>query len=303
MSVIDELIIVRYGEISLKSRYVRTKFESILIKNIKKALDAEDIGSEIEKERGRIYVYTDKVNSSISILKKIFGIVSFSYCIKTKPDIYNISREVIDFSKDRLNKDMSFAIRSTRTGNHNFSSQDVSIKVGSDIVEKFGSKVDLTNPDYEIFIEVRGNNAYVYDKKIKGPGGMPVNSQEKVLSIIDDDFSLLSSWYLLSRGCKVLFFVNKKYNIDVLESFCNDWYIPKDFEVYDKTKDFFSEINRISNKRNCKAVVSSIYDLKKERVLDIKEYKKKIQTPVLYPLISFKKEEIEEKINKKGLLK
>ncbi len=299
----DELIIVRYGEISLKSKYVRKKFESILIKNIKKALERKNISCEIEKERGRIYIYTNKINSSISILKKIFGIVSFSTCIKTKVSLDNISKKVIDFSKDYLNKEVSFAIRSTRSGNHIFSSQDVSIKVGNDIVEKFGLKVDLTNPDYEIFIEVRGTNAYIYDKKIKGPGGMPFGSQDKLLSIINDDFSLLSSWYLLSRGCKVLFFVNNDYNLDFLESFCNDWYIPKDFEIYDKKQDFFYEINRISNEKKCKAVVSSIYNLENEGVLNIKEYKKNIQKTVLYPLISFNKEEIKEILSKKGLLK
>lgn len=297
MIVKSQLVIIRYGEISLKSRYVRKKFENILIKNIKKALKKNCIDCKIEKERGRIFLLTDQGNSSLSILKRIFGIISFSMCIKTKSNIEDISKDAIVYAKNNLKKDMSFAVRTNRTGKHNFTSQDVSVKIGSDIVENFKSKVDLTNPDYELFIDIRDNYAYIFDKKIKGPGGMPVGSQDKVISIIDDGFSLLSSLYLISRGCKTVFYVSKKFDFKKLESFCENWFIPKDFLFFNEKDDFYLNINKISNNKCCKAVVSAVYDLKEDK-LKIKKFKEKIQNPVLYPLVSMEKELIHEKMKK-----
>ena len=299
MVVKNNLIIVRYGEISLKSNYVRKKFENILIKNIKNALKSKEIDYEIKKERGRIFVYTININDSLKILKRIFGIVSFSPCVKIDSNIEDMSEIAISYAETNLKKDMSFAIRTKRTGEHSFTSQEVSIKIGNDIVENFKSKVDLTNPDYEIFIDIREKNTYIFDKKIKGPGGIPVGSQDKVLSIINDDFSLLSTWHLLSRGCKILFFVSKDFSLSKLESFCKNWFIKNNFLFFDENDDFYIKINEISKEKRCKAVVSSIYDLEKN-VEDIKKFKRNIESPVLYPLISMDKEEINETIRNKG---
>lgn len=296
----DKLIIVRYGEISLKSSYVRKNFVNILIKNIKKGLSTENISNEIKKERGRIYIFTEKIDLSLNVLKKIFGIVSFSPSIKTNSDLNNISKKAVEYSKGNLKSNTTFAIRSKRTGNHEFTSQDVSIKVGDEIVKNYKSKVDLSNPDYEVFIEVRSDDSYIYDKIIKGPGGMPVGSQDKILSIIDEKFSFLSSWYLLRRGCKVIFLTKKEFQKD-LNYFCKKFYIKNDYFILEKNKDLFFQINEISEKNFCKAVVSSIYNLKDEDLNEIKDLKKYNKNPVLYPLISMNKDEINKKIKQKEI--
>ena len=301
MIVKDQLIIVRYGEISLKSKYVRKKFENILIKNIRNALKSKDIDCEIKKERGRIFLLTDQIDKSLSILQRIFGIVSFSPCIKIESNPEEISKKAIIYAKDNLKKDMSFAVRTNRTGKHSYTSQDVSKKIGSDIIENFKLKVDLTNPDYELFIDIRENDTYIFDRKIKGPCGMPVGSQDKIISIVDNDFSLLSSWYLLSRGCKTVFYVSKKFGFKKLESFCENWFVFKDFILFDEKNDFFLNINEISKNKGCKAVVSAVYDLEKE-ISYIKKFKKNIDNPVLYPLISMNKDEINERIKELGLV-
>ena len=50
------IILVRYGELSLKSTYVRRYFESILVRNITQALATEKLQGTITKDRGRIYL-------------------------------------------------------------------------------------------------------------------------------------------------------------------------------------------------------------------------------------------------------
>jgi thiamine biosynthesis protein ThiI len=68
-----ELIIVRYGEIGIKSRVVRSRFEKRLIQNIKTALDCK-----VEVDQGRVFVYTHDYLTADEILRKTFGVVSFS---------------------------------------------------------------------------------------------------------------------------------------------------------------------------------------------------------------------------------
>src|SRR5512136_2270937 len=104
------IILVRYGELSLKSSYVRKYFESILVRNIKKALTQEDIPHSITKERGRIYLSTTEVSKGCSILSRIFGIVSFSPAVQTTSDIENISTVSLQLIKNMLTKEKSFAI-------------------------------------------------------------------------------------------------------------------------------------------------------------------------------------------------
>ncbi len=296
-----DLIIVRYGEIALKSRYVRKKFENILVKNIKNVLKEEKIENKIKKERGRIYIYTDKIDSTKLVLKKIFGIVNFSPALKTNSKISSISKTSIDFLKKHLKKNMSFAVRVSRTGNHSYTSQDIEKKIGSDIVEKYGNKVDLTNPDFKLFIEIRENISYVFNEKISGPGGMPISSQNNVLCIIDNKFSILASFYLLRRGCNVLFFVKKDFDKKTLKNFLKKWYIKSDIIIFDEKEEFHNQINNILSKKKCKAIVTGFYNLNKKNISKIKEYKKRSNLPVFSPLISMNKEELKEKIKEVGL--
>ena len=175
------LIIVRYGEIALKGRETRNRFENTLVSNIKNAFNFEKLSNKIKRERGRIYIYTDQINECLEVLRKIFGIISVSPAFQTLSDMESISKLALNVVKEVLNEKKSFAIRTTRTGEHNFSSQDVAIKIGNDIVKATKASVDLTNPDLELFIEIRNDKAFVFTEKIPCMGGMPINTQGKIL--------------------------------------------------------------------------------------------------------------------------
>jgi len=86
-----DLILIRYGELSLKSSFVRKQFESILIRNIKYAFAFNNISCKIKTERGRIYLHTDEISKGLDVLKRIFGITSFSPAVKTSSKIDQIS--------------------------------------------------------------------------------------------------------------------------------------------------------------------------------------------------------------------
>ena len=293
-----ELIIVRYGEIALKGKEIRKRFESILVNNIKNALKTVKISNKLKQERGRIYIYTNQINKSITVLEKIFGITSISPANQTDADITSISKLAINLLDNKLNKDSNFAIRATRTGTHDFSSQDVAVEVGDKIVKSTKAGVDLTNPEFELFIEVRNKNAFLFTEKIRGVGGMPLGSQGNILAIIDSPESILASWYLMRRGCKTIFLKTKEIDTNFLQSFMDNWFVKSEILTFDK-----ENINKTLDENTCNAIVTghSLNNNSEEVISDIEKLKKHVRLPILNPLITMDAEEINTKIRQIGL--
>ncbi len=298
-----ELILVRYGEIALKGKETRKRFENILVSNIKIALNQKNIINKISKEWGRIYIYTNKIKEAINVLKKIFGIISISPSIETISDINSISHKAVNISKENLDEKKSFALRITRTGEQKFKSQDAAVKIGNDIVNATKASVDLTNPDFELFIEIRNDKAFLFIEKIKGFGGMPIGSQGNILAFIDTPYAILASWYLMHRGCKPIFLSINEFHKDVLERFMNYWFI-KSIIITGNSKDnLYKQINKTAAKYKCDAIVSghTIFDNSENIIFSIKQLKKQTNLPVLHPLISMDYEEINRKCKDIGL--
>jgi len=300
-----ELIIIRYGEIALKGKETRRRFENILVSNIKNALKNQNISNTIRMEWGRIYLYTTEINEAICVLKKIFGITSISPVLQTKSDFNSISKIARVITKEKLNNKTSFAIRATRTGKHDFSSQDVAIHVGNEIVKSTKANVNLTNPDFELFIEIRNDNAFLFTEKIKCVGGMPYGTQENILAIIDSYESILASWYLMRRGCKAIFLNTKESLTNILSSFLEDWFIKSDIFQVKAGNNLLKDIGKTAFEKNFKAIVTGHFiDGDYKKILsDIELLKKHINLPFLQPLIAMNRKDINKKYKEIGLTK
>jgi len=298
-----ELILVRYGELALKGNVIRKQFENSLINNIKKTLNTKQVLNKIKKDWGRIYVYTSQINESIPILQKVFGITSVSPAVQTKGDMDAVSKIAVNISKEALAGEKSFAIRATRTGEHEFTSQDVAVKIGNDIVKATKASVDLTNPDFELFIEIRNDNAFLYTEKIRGTGGLPLGTQGIALALIDSPKSILAAWYLMRRGCKIVFVNIKEFNTDALNSFISNWYADSNIFTVDRGRNLYENLNKIASERNCNAIVTGhiLYDNPQNELFDINLLKKHIKLPILYPLIAMEKNEINKKCKEIGI--
>jgi len=298
-----QLIIVRYGEIALKGKETRRYFESVLIKNIKNVLIKNNIPNKIEKEWGRIYVYTEQIKKSLSCLKKIFGITSVSSVYQTSSELDCISKLSVELSKRKLTKRKSFAIRATRTGKHDFTSQDVAVRVGNDIVKITKAIVNLTKPDFELFIEIRGDKAFIFTNKIRCVGGMPYGTQGKILALIDSKYSILAAWYLIRRGCKATFIITKKANLKILNSFIKNWYIDPDIYALKPDKNLIKNLNKIAYEKKCEVVVTgdSLFYKSNKTLSYIKNLKKSLNFPVLHPLIAMDEKEINKKCKGIGI--
>ncbi len=197
-------ILIRYAEIGLKGKN-RQDFERQLAKNICHSLNLKPNQVKIEQKQLLLQIKSNLINQSIAKLKQIFGIAWFSPIEEVATDMKKINSLALRLVKNQ--KFNTFAIKATRTDkNLAFISQDIAIKVGDSVRKTTKTKVNLNNPDLTIYISAGKRKTLIFTQKISGPGGLPVGSSGKVLSLISGGFdSIISSYLLAKRGAQVDF--------------------------------------------------------------------------------------------------
>jgi thiamine biosynthesis protein ThiI len=320
------LIIARYGEVGLKSQKVRSRFERKLVKNIKAAIDCD-----VDRNQGRIYIFPQVFDDAIKSLNRVFGIVSYSPAISTYTDFEDIDKTLGEYvenliSENILDENTKFAIRCRRVGDHEFSSQEMAAYCGGVVRKRILAPVDLTNPDLTIFVEVRGEDTFIYHEKIPGPGGLPLGTQGKVVCLVSSGIdSPVATYLMMKRGCEVIAlycdndpFTSQKaldnYNklVDQLQNYAAGVPIKKCVVKYgdylQKAKDdapekmtcilcksgMYKIAEMLANKMGALAIVdgSSVGQVASQTLNNILTTRYGVDMPVLSPLIGLDKTEI-----------
>jgi len=190
--------LVRYSEIFLKSDPVRRRWENTLTGAIREAMPAVCV----RNERGRIWLDGEVDPEK---LKKIFGVVSFSEVEHIR--LAEVSACLPKYCRSRgIEMAKTFALRVRRVGNHDFSSGDKAEEYGSLLQREFPHlRVDLTAPDKEIHIEIRGEEVYLYDTVTRGAGGLPTGVEGTVVALFSGGIdSPVAAWMMMKRGCRII---------------------------------------------------------------------------------------------------
>ena len=200
------VLLIHYGELALK-RGNRARFEERLMSNIRVAL--APLGkSKIRKMPGRLVIELsndDDLNDVRNRVQKVFGIANIALAMRVEPKIELIRSEAIRLAGESDFK--TFAIR-TKRGEKNFpmNSQEVCVDVGAAVAVASGAKVDLTNPDLTIGIEIINRHAFVFANRIPGRGGLPAGSSGLAAFMISGGIdSPVASYRIMKRGCEPLF--------------------------------------------------------------------------------------------------
>ncbi|MGA7476255.1 MAG: THUMP domain-containing protein [Thermoplasmata archaeon] len=200
------LLLVRYGELALKSPPVRREFESTLRRNILDQFVREGIPGRIRSDRGHFYVETDDAERGANLVRRVFGVTSVSRVDEVPSDPAAISTRLLELADARLRPGVSFAVRARRTGQHPFTSQQLAGDLGAAVLERFpdrGLTVDLERPDVELFVEVRGPRTYLSFDRSPGPGGLPLGVAGRLVALVDGSRGALGAFLMMKRGCRV----------------------------------------------------------------------------------------------------
>src|SRR3989344_1885991 len=208
--------LLRLGEITIKSDQTRRFFLERLISNLKKSFLKEGVRDiQIENQWSRLFAETES-RQAPEILSSTFGLTSFSEVTEIKFQNLN---EIVKYGKDFFKDNVAgktFAVRAkvatTRRptsisglSTSDVHSKDIEVALGA-ALNAHAKKVDLKNPGFTAFVEVRKNKAYFFREKIPAPGGLPLGSEGKILSLISGGFdSAVASYLMMKRGCEVDF--------------------------------------------------------------------------------------------------
>lgn len=209
--IAKDQVLVRYGEIALKSAGIRGHFEVQLTRHLKAMLSLKDVPfSNIKRERGRFFIQTSDPQSIAEVAARVFGVVSTSP-VWTVPSKLDQIVELIGQLTPQLVKDReTFAVRARRLKDLPFTSQELAAQVGAKIVDTAMAvnqpvSVNLDKPDVEVHVEVRKKSTYIFTQIIPGPGGLPYGSQGMVIGLHSGGLdSPVAQWLMMKRGASVL---------------------------------------------------------------------------------------------------
>ena len=196
-----DAILLRYGEVGLKSQRKRPYFEKLYVNAIKEALKRNNVDFDyLENAGGRFILSTKNVDDALNILKEVPGIQSIS---PAKTILFNNKSELLKNSffqsKDLIEKKI-FRVTVRRTGKHEFTSMNFAKELG-ELLHPFSKGVSLKNPEINIQIEIRNNKAYLFTKSIKCLDGMPSSSSGKAICLFSGGIdSPVAAFQMLKRG-------------------------------------------------------------------------------------------------------
>lgn len=200
-----KLALLTIDELWLKGRNQHI-YRSIMRDNIYAALSrSKNKQAQVKRINERFIVEdTQQLHQeTIEQLAMLPGISFLSPAIKTENDYDLIKQAVIEHLKDKQNDFNTFAVRSRRTFKK-FKPDSLTMEreIGGLILEKYPHlKVNLSNPETTVSIRVLNNGAYIYIKKIPGPGGLPVASSGRGLALLSGGFdSPVAAWLMMKRG-------------------------------------------------------------------------------------------------------
>ena len=206
-----ELVLVRYGEIALKGGN-RATFERQLVRNMKHA--ARPISATAAtRSHGRITLAPERRGMAVARrVRDVFGVKSVSPAWGCEPSpaaILALSRRVMAAEMQaRAGQEFRFRVRSRRAEKRfPLTSTDLDRLVADSVLPLYPQLVvDLKSAELELGIEVRTERAYIYLQRLAGPGGLPVGSLGKGLSLLSGGIdSPVASWMAMKRGLEVGF--------------------------------------------------------------------------------------------------
>jgi len=197
-------IVVHYNELALKGRN-RPWFVQMLVRNIQTALAGLSV-PVVRSVMGRIEIVLgpgdwDAVRER---LKTVFGVQYYSYAGTASLDLDEIAATIVGDLGDR--RPASFRVTARRTDKrYPLTSPQIEFEVGGRIKEAKDWRVDLSNPELTIHVDLMPDHSFYFFGKEPGAGGLPTGTGGKVACMLSGGIdSPVAAYRVMRRGCSVL---------------------------------------------------------------------------------------------------
>jgi len=202
-----DAVVLRYGDLNTKSERVRRGMVGDLLENLRAVLDARGIDASVATDHVRPLVHADDPEAVTQAATDVPGVASASPAY-----VVDSEQGAIEDALARLAPAVytggTFAVRARRaTDSTSFDSEDAG-RFGGDAVGAavgFEPRVDLDDPDCELFVEIRDGRTFVFAEKRAGPGGLPVGTQAPLVALVSGGIdSPVAAHESMRRGAPVV---------------------------------------------------------------------------------------------------
>jgi tRNA uracil 4-sulfurtransferase len=200
--VFERVCLIHYAEIGLKGRN-RAQFERRLRDNLEAALVALPVG-KIEKVVSRVAVRVREPERVYEVAERIAaipGVAFVSPAFRTSR-IHSEIEEAALLSVREVGAFATLAVESHRSNtDYPVPSMETNRLIGRFLVEQTGAKVNLSQPDVRVRIDVVQGDVYVSTRRVAGVGGLPVGMSGRVVSLLSAGIdSPVATWRMMRRG-------------------------------------------------------------------------------------------------------
>lgn len=198
----NKLIIIKYGELTTKKGNIK-----FFIKTLKKNIDSilEGMDYKIEYDNGRMFIFSDNLETIKNKLNYIFGIheIIIGYEYDTN-DFETLKENLKELVHDKYIN--TFKVVTNRSDkSYPMTSMEISSKLGGVVLKNVkNAKVDVHNPETIINVEIRLNKSYIYFGGTPGLHGYPVGVAGKGMLMLSGGIDSPVAGYLaMKRGVRI----------------------------------------------------------------------------------------------------
>ncbi|MFI3208049.1 MAG: tRNA uracil 4-sulfurtransferase ThiI [Eubacteriales bacterium] len=196
--------LLKYGEIGLKgkNKYI---FEDALVRQIRYGLKKVEGKFFVHKSQGRVYVETEgyfDYDEAVASLQRVFGLVAICPVVVLEDKGFDQLKEDVVAYMQEMYGDKAYTFKvNARRGKKSYpmNSMEINCDLGEVILDTFpNSKVDVHKPEVMLDVEIR-NQIYIYSKKIKGAGGMPIGTNGSAMLLLSGGIDSPVAGYMVSK--------------------------------------------------------------------------------------------------------
>ncbi len=204
----NEIFLLKLGEIVLKGANKR-QFEDKLRQNIRRRVKVYG-NFDVYIMQSTVYVQPmddeADVEGAWEACHSIFGLVSLCRCRPCEKDLDSIYNAVEEYLGDDLDCAKSFKVESKRSDkSFPMTSIAISQEIGGRLAEAHPNcKVDVHNPEYTVYVEVRDLAAYVHGPAAPGGGGLPSGVGGRAMCLLSGGIdSPVAAYMMAKRGVEI----------------------------------------------------------------------------------------------------
>ena len=208
----DRDIVIRYGEIGIKGKN-RSDFEKQLVRNVKGVLRGIPHGP-VNRPRGRVIIRdAADAKRALDALTRVPGVMSASAAYRTVPELDAMERAAASVMAEALAREpetgeVTFKVETVRAHKaFPMNSMEISARLGGYVIETLPRfRARMKNPDILLQVEVRAKEVLLSGVHVKGPGGLPIGSTGKVMTLLSGGIdSPVAAWMAMRRGARAAF--------------------------------------------------------------------------------------------------